>query len=106
MNWKINLIALVTTFTLVFVGASAMAASATTIYVPDNYVTIQEAVNTSNNVDIIIVRGGTYTENIEVDKSLTIRSENGSAFTTIIATESDLHILWVAADYVDIMDLL
>jgi len=40
MNWKINLIALFTTFTLVFVGALAMAASATTIYVPDNYVTI------------------------------------------------------------------
>ncbi len=100
MNWKNNWIALVTTLTLMFVAASAMAASATTIYVPDNYVTIQEAVNASNGGDMIIVRDGTYTENIGVDKSLTIRSENGSAFTTVIAADSDLHVFRVTADYV------
>ena len=102
MKWKINLIVLVTTLMLVFVAASTMAASATTIYVPDNYATIQEAVNASNNRDMIIVRDGTYTENIDVDKSLTIRSENGSAFTTVIATDSDLHVFRVTADYVNI----
>lgn len=102
VNWKINLITLVTTLTLVFVTATAMASSTTTIYVPDNYVTIQEAVNASKNGDIIIVRDGTYTENIEVDKSLTIRSENGSAFTTIIAANSKHHVFEVMADYVNI----
>ena len=87
---------------LVFVAASTMAASATTIYVPDNYATIQEAVNASNDGDMIIVGDGTYTENIYVNKSLNIRSENGSAFTTIIAADSNSHVFWVAADYVDI----
>ena len=86
---------------LVF-AASAMAASATTIYVPDNYATVQEAVNASNNGDTIIVRDGTYTENIKVDKSLTIRSENGSAFTTIIAANSKHHVFEVMVDYVNI----
>lgn len=98
----IGLIALVMTLILVFFAASAMTASAATIYVPDNYVTIQEAINASNNGDIIIVRDGTYTENIDVDKSLTIRSENGSAFTTVIAANSNNHVFEVTADYVNI----
>ena len=99
MNWKINLIALITTLIL---AASTMAASATTIYVPDNYTTIQEAVNASNNEDLIIVRDETYTENVIIKNSLTIRSENGSVFTTIIAADSDLPVFWVKADYVNI----
>jgi parallel beta-helix repeat protein len=43
------------------------------IYVPDDYSTIQEAVDTANPGDIIIVRNGTYTENIKVNKRLTLK---------------------------------
>jgi len=40
-------------------------AKSATIYVPDDYPTIQGAVNAANSGDTIIVRDGTYTENVE-----------------------------------------
>jgi pectin methylesterase-like acyl-CoA thioesterase len=41
--------------------------------------TIQQAVNNASAYDTIIVRDGTYTENVDVSvDNLTIRSENGS----------------------------
>jgi len=54
-------------------------ASARTIYVPDDYAKIQWAVDSASDGDTIIVRDGTYYENVLVNKMLTIRSENGSA---------------------------
>ena len=62
-----------------FVGVGVALASATTIYVPDNYAKIQWAVDNASAGDTIIVSDGTYYENIKVDKQLTIKSENGSA---------------------------
>ena len=53
-------------------------ASAKTIYVPDDYAKIQWAVDSASDGDTIIVRDGTYHENVVVDKQLTIKSENGS----------------------------
>ena len=49
------------------------------VYVPDDYPTIQAAVDNATAGDTIIVRDGTYTENVRVNKQLTIRSENGPA---------------------------
>ncbi len=54
-------------------------ASAKTIYVPDDYSTIQQAVNAAKDGDTIVVRDGVYYENVEIDKSVTLKSENGSA---------------------------
>ena len=105
MNKKNDLIAVATILTLMFFVTSAMVVSATTIYVPDNYVTIQEAVNAANEGDIIIARDGTYFENINVNKRLTIRSENGYAFTTVIAANPKNHVFRVSADYVNINGL-
>ncbi len=105
MKTKIDLIASVTILTLVFFLASAMVVSALTIHVPDDYVTIQKAVNSSNEGDMIIVRDGTYYENINVNKRLTIRSENGSAFTTVIAANPKNYVFYVTADYVNIIGL-
>jgi hypothetical protein len=49
------------------------------VYVPDDYPTIQAAVDAVNAGDTIIVRDGTYTENVNVNKPhLTIQSENGA----------------------------
>jgi pectin methylesterase-like acyl-CoA thioesterase len=78
-------------------------ASASTIYVPDDYSTIQAAVNAASSGDTIIVRDGTYTENVKVDKKrLTIRSENGFDSTIVQAEDPDDHVFNVTADYVKI----
>ncbi|KAF5417194.1 MAG: Cell surface glycoprotein [Candidatus Methanophagaceae archaeon] len=73
-----------------------------TIYVPDNYTTIQAAVDNASAGGTIIVRDGTYTENVNVDKRLTIRSENGSDSTIVGAADSMDHVFNVSTDYVNI----
>ncbi|PKP59793.1 hypothetical protein CVT91_06160 [Candidatus Atribacteria bacterium HGW-Atribacteria-1] len=82
---------------------SQVEALADTIYVPDNYSTIQAAVDAASPGDTIIVRDGTYTENVNVNKDhLTIRSENGAEVTVVQAANSDDHVFEVTADYVNI----
>ncbi len=72
------------------------------IYVPDDYSTIQAAVNAASPGDTIIVRDGTYNGNVKVDKRLTLRSENGSDKTIVQAANSEDHIFKVTADRVNI----
>jgi parallel beta-helix repeat protein len=82
--------------------------AATTWYVDDSggadFSTIQDAVNASADGDTIIVRDGTYSENVLVNKSLTIQSENGSGSTTVARPSGPLadHRFAVSADYVTI----
>jgi parallel beta-helix repeat protein len=85
--------------TLAFVSVGC--ASATTIYVNPCDL-IQDAIDAANPGDIIIVRDGTYTENINVNKRLTIRSENGSANCIVQAANPDDHVFEVTADYVNL----
>ncbi|MCK4735214.1 MAG: right-handed parallel beta-helix repeat-containing protein [Methanophagales archaeon] len=77
----------------------ASTCTASTIYVPGDYTTIQAAVDAASQGDTIIVKDGTYTENINVDKSLTIRSENGPDSTII---QAEWPVFMVSADYVNI----
>ena len=77
-------------------------ASPDVIYVPDNHSTIQAAVNAAGTGDTIIVRNGTYTENVNVNKRLTVQSENGSDLTIVQAANPDGHVFKVTADYVNI----
>ena len=77
-------------------------ASAATIYVPDDYAKIQWAVDNATAEDTIIVRDGTYSENVDVNKRLTIRSENGSENCIVHAADPDDHVFAIAADYVNI----
>ena len=72
------------------------------IYVPDDYSTIQAAVDAAPAGDTIIVRDGTYTENVNVNKRLTIQSENGSASTIVQAANPNDHVFEVRADFVNI----
>jgi len=76
--------------------------SSNLIYVPDNYTTIQQAVNLATPGDTIIVRDGTYPENVDVYKTVTIQSENGSAKCIVEAANSNDHVFEVTADYVNI----
>lgn len=60
------------------------AGIAVEIYVPDDQPTIQDAVNHAAAGDTIIVRPGTYRENIDfLGKAITIRSETGPHATVI-----------------------
>ena len=72
------------------------------IYVPDNYTTIQWAVDNATAGDTIIVRDDTYNEDVNVNKQLTIRSENGSANCIVDAANPGGHVFEVTANYVNI----
>jgi parallel beta-helix repeat protein len=50
-----------------------------TITVPDDYSTIQEAINHASDGDTIFVRNGTYYENVVVNKTVSILGENENA---------------------------
>jgi nitrous oxidase accessory protein NosD len=53
-----------------------------TIIVPDDYPTIQEAINNAEHMDTIFIRNGTYSGHFIVNKTLTIQGEN--KYSTII----------------------
>lgn len=48
------------------------------ITVPDDYSTIQEAINAASNGDTVFVRNGTYFENVVVNKTLSIIGEDAT----------------------------
>ena len=52
--------------------------------------------------DTIIVRDGIYVENIDINKRLTIKSENGSAYCIVEAASKSDHVFEITADYVTI----
>jgi parallel beta-helix repeat protein len=72
------------------------------IYVPDDYPTIQDAVNVASDGDTIIVRDGTYIENVKVYKRLTIQSENGCDNCIVQGGNSNDHVFEVRENYVNI----
>ncbi|RZB28828.1 MAG: nitrous oxidase accessory protein [Candidatus Argoarchaeum ethanivorans] len=97
--WNIPVFALLFAILAVI---SIGCASADTIYVPEEgNQTIQQAVNNASEGDTIIVRDGTYTENVDVNKRLTIKSENGSACCFVDATGKSYGFV-VTVDYVNI----
>lgn len=77
-------------------------ASSRIIRVPNNYPTIQAAVDAASPGDTIIVRDGTYTENIDVNKSLTIQSASGADSTIVQAANPNDYVFEVRANYVNI----
>ena len=81
---------------------SNVSLSSNTIYVPDDYAKIQWAVDNAIAGDTIVVRGGIYNENVDVNKRLTIQSDNGVDKTIVQAKNSNDHVFDVTADYVNI----
>ncbi|MCW7076006.1 MAG: right-handed parallel beta-helix repeat-containing protein [Candidatus Syntrophoarchaeum sp.] len=88
---------------VIVLALSVGSAGATEIWVPDDYLTIQAAVNSASAYDTIIVKDGTYTENVRVNTAhLTIKSENGSGSTMVQAASSNDHVFDITANYVNI----
>lgn len=63
-----------------------------------DFTSIQEAVTAAAEGDTIIVGDGTYTENVIVDKSLVIQSENGAELTTVQAAAANTDVFSVTAE--------
>jgi photosystem II stability/assembly factor-like uncharacterized protein len=84
-------------------SVAKVGGEASVIYVPDDYPTIQVAVDAASPGDTIIVRDGTYIENVDVNKDhLTIKSENGAGKTIVQAANPNEHVFKVRASYVNI----
>ncbi len=63
---------------------------------------IQHAINNATAGNTICVKDGTYSENVDVNKRLMIRSENGTANCIVNALRSSDHVFKVTSDYVNI----
>ncbi|CAD7769264.1 hypothetical protein FHEFKHOI_00572 [Candidatus Methanoperedenaceae archaeon GB50] len=63
--------------------------------------TIQAAVDAAIDGDTIEVRGGTYVENVDVDKQVTLIGKGADEVTVRAASTSD-HVFNVTADWVNI----
>jgi len=72
-----------------------------TIIVPVDYPTIQQAVDNASDGDTILVYAGTYPEHVLVDKSVQIIG-NGSDVTVVDGSGEDNHVMKIIADQVEI----
>lgn len=81
--------------------------SAATITVDDSgsgdHTIIQAAINAANDSDTILVYPGIYTENVDVNKELTIKSQTGNPDDTVVqANVSNDHVFNVTSNNVTI----
>ncbi|MFC1927138.1 CFI-box-CTERM domain-containing protein [Chloroflexota bacterium] len=67
------LFALALVLSLGLVTAAPVLADGSIIYVPDDYDTIQDAINAASHGDTIEVAAGLYKENVVINKSLTLK---------------------------------
>lgn len=71
--------------------------------VPNNFPTIQEAINDASDGDTIFVFNGTYYENVVVNKSVSIIGESRGG-TVVDGNNSTKPVMWIQADNVSISE--
>ncbi len=69
---------------------------------PADFSSIQAAVDAASPYTTIIVKNGTYTENVDIDRALTIISESGPEYTEVKAANPKDSVFYVTADAVNI----
>jgi len=92
----------ITTFLCILICSSLALSFGATIYVPDDFTTIQDAISGALNGDTVIVRPGYYYENIDfIGKAITVMSEKGPHVTTIDGQRQDSVALFMNGEGVD-----
>jgi len=88
----------------VIAGLSEPVVGPTTWYVGDggDYTTIQEAVNAASVGDIIVVKDGAYTESVNLNKAVTVMSENGPDNVTVTTASPSEPVFEILADNVTV----
>jgi parallel beta-helix repeat protein len=86
--------------TMVVVKTRPLQTEATNIIVPDNYPTIQEAINNATAGDTVFVKSGTYDEHLIINKCISLIGENMG--TTIIDASRNGTAITITADHVTI----
>ena len=75
-------------------------AYATDIVVPDQYSTIQAAINNAADGDMIFVKSGTYFEHVVVNKTVSLVGEDSR--TTVVDANGSGRVFSISRDYVNI----
>ena len=81
---------IILSFLFVFYPSENCSASGNTLNVPDDYSTIQAAINAASSGDTVFVSSGTYNENIIIDKTLILTGEDRDSTIIVGASESDI----------------
>ena len=94
-------IAMVVVAVLVWIAAAGVGAGAEWYVYPGAGTPIQDAIDGAGEGDTIYVHAGTYDENVNVWKRITLIGDGADVVTVRAADEGD-HVFNVTADYVDI----
>ena len=102
MNKKAFIAAIVTSVFLISLvaGVQFVNANSKTFTVPDDYSTIQDAINNASENDIVYVKEGLYHESLVINKSLSLIGENRE--TTIIDGAKADVVITITCDFVTV----
>jgi parallel beta-helix repeat protein len=96
----ISLIVFLLFSSMLYFGARPVKTAPTEIIVPDQYSTIQAAINNANDGDTVFVKSGIYHEHVVVNKTVSLVGECVS--TTIIDGDYTGHVIHIISNHVNV----